>query len=82
ATACLAIRGECIYEKATGVPYSELLNVPSSPFRIAAALQIEALRLPYITKAIATLANDEDTRRVSGVIAVVDSNGITSKIQQ
>ncbi|PXW42180.1 hypothetical protein DET57_114172 [Klebsiella oxytoca] len=82
ATACLAIRGECIYEKDTGVPYSELLNVPSSPFRIAASLQIEALRLPYITKAAATLANDKATRKVSGVIAVVDSNGIASTIQQ
>lgn len=82
ATACLAIRGECIYEKDTGVPYKELLNVPSSPFRIAAALQAEALSLPYITQAVATLANDKATRKVSGVIAVVDTNGVASTIQQ
>jgi hypothetical protein len=41
----LAIRGECIYEKDTGVNYKELLNVKASTGAMAAALQVEALRM-------------------------------------
>lgn len=80
ATACLAIRGECINEKDTGVNYKELLNVKASTGAMAAALQIEALRMDYIAQAEATLVNDRNTRRTSGVIAIVDTNGLISNI--
>ncbi|MXF49851.1 hypothetical protein GR294_25565 [Raoultella sp. Lac2] len=80
ATACLAIRGECIYEKDTGVNYKELLNVKASTGAMAAALQTEALRMNYIAQAEATLVNDRDTRRATGVITIVDTNGLISKI--
>ena len=80
ATACLAIRGECIYEKDTGVNYKDLLNVKASTGAMAAALQVEALRMNYIAQAEATLVNDRDTRRATGFITTVDTNGLISKI--
>lgn len=75
-----SLSGECIYEKDTGVNYKELLNVKASTGAMAAALQIEALRMDYIAQAEATLVNDRNTRRTSGVIAIVDTNGLISNI--
>lgn len=80
ATACLAIRGECIYEKDTGVNYKELLNVKASTGAMAAALQVEALRMSYIARAEPTLINNRDTRRTTGVIAIMDTNGLDSSV--
>ncbi|AML34686.1 Hypothetical protein EAG7_00940 [Klebsiella aerogenes] len=36
--------------------------------------------MDYIAQAEATLVNDRNTRRTSGVIAIVDTNGLISNI--
>ncbi|NYV03600.1 hypothetical protein H0B40_28125, partial [Klebsiella pneumoniae] len=68
------------YEKDTGVNYKELLNVKASTGAMAAALQVEALRMSYIARAEPTLINNRDTRRTTGVIAIVDTNGLDSSV--
>lgn len=80
ATACSAFRGECIYQTGIGVPYNEqILGHNPGTGSVQTWLETEAMRLPHIADASATIVTG-DKRRAEGVIVVIDQNGITSTI--
>lgn len=81
ATACSTFRGECIYNVNAGLPYRQsILGFNPGTGAVQNWLQNEALRLPYIAQASATIIQDNTVRAASGVIVVVDTNGISSTI--
>lgn len=80
ATACSTFRGECIYQTGIGVPYNEqILGHNPGTGSIQTWLENEALRLPYIADVSATIVTGE-ARAATGVILVIDRNGIESTI--
>nr|DAM64852.1 MAG TPA: Protein of unknown function (DUF2634) [Caudoviricetes sp.] len=81
ATACSVFQGENIYNVTIGVPYTDkILGFSPGTGAVQTWLETEALRLPYIQQASATVVNDSASRASSGVIVVVDTNGISSTI--
>ncbi len=81
ATACSAFTGECIYNTSIGIPYKDsILGFSPSSGTVQTWLQNEALRLPYIAQAQATIINNSSSRVSSGVITVVDTNGTQSTV--
>lgn len=81
ATACSTILGECIYNKDAGIPYYEkILGFNPGSGAVQSYLENEALRLPYIAQASATVINDSGTRASTGVIVTVDTNGIQNTV--
>lgn len=81
ATACSAFRGECIYDINIGVPYyPTILGKNPGTGVVQSALETEALRLPYIATADATVVVKRSDRECSGVIVVTDTNGISSTV--
>jgi hypothetical protein len=80
ATACSTFRGECIYQTDIGVPYNEqILGRNPGMGSVQTWLENEALRLPYIAAASATIIHGE-ARAVTGVIVVVDQNGTETTV--
>lgn len=80
ATACSTFLGECIYQTGIGVPYNEkILGQNPGTGSVQTWLENEALRLPYIVDASATIVTGEE-RVATGVVVVVDQNGIESTI--
>lgn len=80
ATACSTFRGECIYQLDVGVPYNEqILGQNPGTGRIQTWLENEALSLPHIVNASATVVTGE-ARAATGVIVIVDQNGIQSTV--
>ena len=78
ATACSTFRGECIYNTNAGLPYRQsILGFNPGTGMIQNWLQKEALRLPYIAQAAATIVQDNGERSASGVIVTVDTNGLS-----
>lgn len=76
ATACSTLRGECIYNTSAGIPYYEnIMGVQPGAGAVQSYLENEAMRLPYIAQASATVINDSGARASTGVIVVVDTNG-------
>ncbi|WP_414454302.1 hypothetical protein [Enterobacter roggenkampii] len=81
ATACSTFRGECIYDTTIGLPYKDsILGFNPSSGTVQTWLQNEALRLPIIAQAQATIINNSSSRISSGVITVVDTNGTQSTV--
>ncbi|THD51299.1 hypothetical protein ERD95_09030 [Enterobacteriaceae bacterium ML5] len=81
ATACSTFRGECIYNISAGIPYYEnILGYNPGTGAVQTYLENEALRLPYIAQASATVINDSGTRASTGVIVTVDTNGIENTV--
>lgn len=80
ATACSTFRGECVYQTGIGVPYNaQILGHNPGTGSVQTWLENEALRLPYIADASATIVTGE-ARAVTGVIVVTDRNGTGSTI--
>lgn len=81
ATACSAFRGECIYDVNIGVPYYPAIigKNPGSGV-VQSALETEALRLPYIATADATVVTNRAERVCGGVIVVTDTNGLSRTV--
>ncbi|KMK23089.1 hypothetical protein ABW11_20990 [Pluralibacter gergoviae] len=80
ATACSAFRGECIYQTGIGVPYNEkILGQNPGTGSVQTWLENEALRLPYIADARATIVAGE-ARVATGVIVITDRNGTESTL--
>lgn len=76
ATACSTLRGECIYNATAGIPYFEnIMGVQPGAGAVQTYLENEAMRLPYIAQASATVISNSGTRASTGVIVVVDTNG-------
>ncbi|MDZ9097550.1 hypothetical protein SND70_16010 [Escherichia coli] len=76
ASACLVFSGECYYDNTLGIPWkAEVLGRRPSPGFIAQKMQAEALKLPVVEDALASVFFDKNTRTTRGTIRVTDING-------
>lgn len=76
ASSCLVFSGECYYDNTLGIPWkTEVLGKAPTPGFIAQKMQTEALKLPVVDQAIATVFFDSKTRTMRGAIRVVDIDG-------
>ncbi len=76
ASACLVFSGECYYDNTLGIPWKEeVLGRRPSPGFIAQKMQAEALKLPVVEDALASVFFDKNTRTTRGTIRVTDING-------
>ncbi|MFZ4835753.1 hypothetical protein [Rouxiella sp. Mn2063] len=80
ASACLVFSGECYYDNTLGIPWKEdVLGKRPSPGFIAQKMQNEALKLPNVDQAIASVFFDKNTRTTRGAIRITDVDGNTSQ---
>ncbi|WP_126687931.1 hypothetical protein [Escherichia coli] len=76
ASACLVFSGECYYDNTLGIPWeAEVLGRRPSPGFIAQKMQAEALKLPVVEDALASVFFDKNTLTTRGTIRVTDING-------
>ncbi|EFB6885922.1 hypothetical protein MLP94_02170 [Escherichia coli] len=76
ASACLVFSGECYYDNTLGISWkAEVLGRRPSPGFIAQKMQAEALKLPVVEDALASVFFDKNTRTTRGTIRVTDING-------
>lgn len=81
ATACLSHLGEVWFDTTLGIPWlSEIVGKNSSVSYIQNQMEEEALRLPYVAQALATVIFDREKRKASGLITVIDTQGRESRI--
>ena len=72
----LVFFGECYYDNTLGIPWkTEALGKRPSPGFIAQKMQTEALKLPIVDQALASVFFDKNTRTTRGTIRVTDING-------
>ncbi|CRL45367.1 hypothetical protein SGGMMB4_03031 [Sodalis glossinidius str. 'morsitans'] len=80
-SACKTFLGEVWFNDKLGIPWmSEILGKPTTTTFIQAQLEQQAMRLPYVAQARATVIAHRDKRGASGVIAVIDTNGESSQV--
>lgn len=76
ASACLVFSGECYYDNTLGIPWkTDVLGKKPSAGYIAQKMQAEALKLPIVDQALASVFFDKNTRSIRGAIRVTDING-------
>ncbi|MGP9421486.1 hypothetical protein ACT3RT_21115 [Ewingella sp. AOP9-I1-14] len=81
ASSCLVFSGECYYDNTLGIPWkSEVLGKRPTPGFIAQKMQTEALKLPVVEQAIATVFFDGTARQMRGAIRVVDTEGTQTQV--
>lgn len=81
ASACLVFSGECYYDTTLGIPWkTEVLGKQPSPGFIQQKMQEEAMKLPIVDKALASVFFDRATRSTRGTIRITDINGSNSQV--
>jgi len=75
ASACMTVFGECYYDETLGIPYfDKVFGTRIGTQYVASKLQSEALKLDYVLDAVATVIPHKTQRRMTGVIAITDTN--------
>jgi hypothetical protein len=81
ATALSTFRGECWYDNSLGVPYWQgILGQRPPASYVTSQLEAQALRVPDVADAQATVGGTNVKRGLIGQVLVVDTDGNTTAI--